>query len=72
MQSAQTKAKTLLVHKFPDKYRELFLEEKEKATGKNYCVLASNRARRRLVSLYYNEYRTLYKEARDQGFPTRK
>lgn len=49
------------------RYRELYLEEKGNGTGSKHNSGAQRRARARLIQEFRDDYRRLYREARDRG-----
>ncbi len=66
MQRAQSKALTELTHLFPKEYKEFYQEEKHLQA--NYSK-AQARAKVRLMNLYYNQYRALFKKLIEAGYP---
>ncbi len=69
MQTAQTWALTRLAYKYPEVYRQYYLEEKGNGTGSHHNALAGGRARRRLAKENPTVYRELYERGVSLGLP---
>lgn len=67
MQSAQMLALTRLTYKYPEVYRQFYLEEKGFTTGSRENSRAQSRAKNRLSLKYHIEYRKLYEQAVNEG-----
>lgn len=69
MQTAQTWALTKIAQRFPEVYRQFYLEEKGIGKGSRHNALASGRARRRLAKVHPDDYKELYEKGAGLGFP---
>lgn len=73
MATAQHKALVVLSHKYPEKYRDLYLEEltiifEQKDPCRYPRSRAQSRAKTKLSHIYSEEYRLLYEKAAASGY----
>lgn len=77
MQTAQTKARTLIAQQFPEELRELYLKEKETASLPTDTKQSDTNSRARgraisaLVKKYPITYQAIYTACVQEGYPSR-